>query len=134
VEITRPVQLSFRGEGMRRFPPRGARGGAPGATGRLHCEPTDGPAFAPPAYGIRYTGPCHFSMASQGGGGWGDPLNRKEEHVFADVRDGVVSVEAAKSVYGVVLCDGERAVDQAKTTQLRDRLRHGSPSAPRAND
>jgi N-methylhydantoinase B len=134
VEITRPVQLSFRGEGMRRFPPRGAHGGAPGTTGRLHCEPTDGPAFAPPAYGIRYTGPCYFSMASQGGGGWGDPLDRKEEHVLADVRDGVVSEEAAKSVYGVVLRDGGRAVDQAKTTRQRGLLRRGSPSAPRLSD
>ena len=133
VEIARPVQLSFRGEGMRRFPPRGAHGGAPGAIGRLHCEPTDGPAFAPPAYGIRYTGPCYLSMASQGGGGWGDPLDRKEEHVLADVRDGVVSEEAAKSVYGVVLCDGGRAVDQAKTTQQRGLLRRRSPSAPRPN-
>jgi len=48
VEITRPVQLMFRGEGTRRFAPRGVRGGLPGATGRLYCEPTDGPAFTPP--------------------------------------------------------------------------------------
>ena len=73
-------------------------------------------------------------MASQGGGGWGDPLNRKEEHVLADVRDGVVSEEAAKSVYGVVLRDGGGGVDQATTTQQRERLRRRSPSAPRPND
>jgi N-methylhydantoinase B len=62
-------------------------------------------------------------MASQGGGGWGDPLNRKEDHVLADVRDGVVSEEEATSVYGVVLRDGGHAVDQVKTTQQRDLLR-----------
>jgi N-methylhydantoinase B len=119
---------------MRRFPPRGAHGGSPGATGRLHCEPTDGPAFAPPAYGIRYTGPCHFSMASQGGGGWGDPLNRKEELVLADVRDGVVSEEAARNIYGVVLRHDGLAVDQAKTAQQRERIRRQSSSTIHPND
>jgi N-methylhydantoinase B len=123
VEITRPVQLSFRGEGLRRFAPRGVQGGEPGATGRLHCEPEDGPAFTPPPYGIRHTRPCRFSMASQGGGGWGDPLNRKGELVLADVCDGIVSEDAARSIYGVVLRDGCRAVDIAKTAEQRGRLR-----------
>jgi N-methylhydantoinase B len=129
VAITRPVQLSFRGEGMRRFAPRGVRGGKTGATGRLFCEPTDGPAFTPPAYGIRHTGPCRFSMTSQGGGGWGDPLDRKEECVLADVRDGLVSKAAALDIYGVVLCEGSRAVDHARTTQQRSLLRRRPPSA-----
>jgi N-methylhydantoinase B len=123
VEITRPVQLSFRGEGTRRFPPRGAHGGHPGARGRLHCEPAEGPAFTPPAYGIRYTGPCRFAMSSQGGGGWGDALERKEEHVLADVRDGLVSEDAALRIYGVVLRDGGAAIDHAKTIEQRSVLR-----------
>jgi hypothetical protein len=42
-------------------------------------------------------------MLSQGGGGWGDPLERKEESVLADVRDGLVSEEAALRLYGIVL-------------------------------
>jgi N-methylhydantoinase B len=123
VEITRPVQLSFRGEGMRRFAPRGVHGGEPGATATLNCRPSDGPAFQPPAYGLRHTGPCRLVMASQGGGGWGDPLDRKEEDVLADVRDGFVSEDAASRLYGVVLAEGCRAIDHAKTKQQRDLLR-----------
>jgi N-methylhydantoinase B len=123
VEIRCPVQLSFRGEGMRRFAPRGANGGHPGVTARLWCDPADAQAFAPPAYGIRHTGPCRFSMASQGGGGWGDPLNRSVDAVLCDVRDGIISREMAYETYGVVITDEGRAVDDAATRELRGLLR-----------
>lgn len=121
VEIARPVQFSFRGEGMRRFPPRGAQGGLPGALGELHCRPLDGPAFTPPAYGIRHTGPARFSMLSQGGGGWGDPLERDEDLVLRDVRDGLVSREMARDVYGVAIAADGRSIDAAETERLRAR-------------
>jgi N-methylhydantoinase B len=68
-------------------------------------------------------------MASQGGGGWGDPLDRKEERVLTDVRDGLVSKAAAMHTYGVVLCDGCRAVDHVKTARQRGVLRCRRPSA-----
>jgi len=38
-----------------------------------------------------------------GGGGFGDPRERDPEAVRADVRSGLVSAEAAESVYGVRL-------------------------------
>lgn len=123
VEIMRPVQFSFRGEGMRRFRPRGVQGGLPGAAGELHCEPADGPAFAPPAYGIRHVGPCRFRMKSQGGGGWGDPLDRDEMLVLRDVRDGLVSRQAMRDVYGVVIAADGRSVDAEATARERERRR-----------
>jgi hypothetical protein len=54
--------------------------------------------------------------------------------VLADVRDGVVSEEAARNIYGVVLRHGGLAVDQAKTAQQRERMRRQSSSAMRTND
>jgi N-methylhydantoinase B len=123
VEIMRPVQLSFRGEGMRGFAPRGANGGFPGATATLRCEPADAPAFAPPAYGIRHTGPCRFAMTSQGGGGWGDPLERSVEAVLNDVRDGIISRRKARDTYGVVIADDGRSVDHVGTKRSREMLR-----------
>ncbi len=42
-------------------------------------------------------------VATNGGGGYLDPLKRDPQAVLNDVRDKVVSVEAAKSVYGIVL-------------------------------
>jgi N-methylhydantoinase B len=54
----------------------------------------------------------------QGGGGYGDPLDRPPDAVRWDVANGAVSPEVAASVYGVVLADGE--VDAPATAQARD--------------
>jgi N-methylhydantoinase B len=131
VRIKRPVQLSFRGEGMRRFAPRGAAGGGAGALGQLHCVPDVGEAYTPPAYGIRHSSPCRFSMKSQGGGGWGDPLERVAEHVLGDVRDGIVSREMAFGIYGVVIAADGRSIEIEATRKKRDLLRRNTtPAAP----
>ncbi len=38
-----------------------------------------------------------------GGGGFGDPKKREREKVLRDVREGLVSPEAAEKVYGVTI-------------------------------
>jgi N-methylhydantoinase B len=62
---------------------------------------------------------------SCGGGGYGDPLDRDPEKVRWDVREGFVSLESARDVYGVVLDSGPEtyAVDRDATTRLRASLR-----------
>jgi N-methylhydantoinase B len=35
------------------------------------------------------------------GGGWGDPRQRERERVVADVRDGYITIETARDIYGV---------------------------------
>ena len=57
-----------------------------------------------------------------GGGGIGDPLSRPADSVLQDVINGVVSVEAAAEVYGVVVEKG--AVDEGKTKARRLALRN----------
>ncbi len=52
-----------------------------------------------------------FYLRWNGGGGFGDPLEREPAAVLVDVREGTVSLEAARDVYGVVLTDGAEAVD-----------------------
>ena len=59
-------------------------------------------------------------IASNGGGGYLDPLDRDPEAVLADVRDRLVSREAATTIYGTVLDDD--AVDVAMTAELRRSL------------
>lgn len=54
-----------------------------------------------------------------GGGGYGDPMTRPVAQVVADVRDGLVSVAAARAEYGVVLDAATLAVDTAATEALR---------------
>jgi N-methylhydantoinase B len=58
-----------------------------------------------------------------GGGGWGDPLEREAERVRADVERRFVSVDKARSDYGVVLDEASLTVDEAATAALRDELR-----------
>src|SRR5216683_1267546 len=62
-----------------------------------------------------------FQVQTQSGGGYGDPLERDPGRVLADVESGVVTVEGARAMYGVVV-DG-RQVDEAATATLRGVLR-----------
>ena len=82
-------------------------GGGDGVAGQGWIEPVDteadGPRFVPPKYGVRRQGPARMIAHTPGGGGWGDPYEREPERVLRDVRDGVVSVEAARREYGVVI-------------------------------
>jgi N-methylhydantoinase B len=61
------------------------------------------------------------------GGGYGEPREREPERVEADVRDGYVTLEDAREVYGVVLDRSTRVVDAEATAALRS-----APSRPRA--
>ncbi|GAB3125453.1 caprolactamase subunit beta [Novispirillum itersonii] len=54
-----------------------------------------------------------------GGGGYGNPFTRPAEAVALDVRDGLVTVEAARVEYGVVIDPLTFAVDAPATQALR---------------
>ena len=53
-----------------------------------------------------------------GGGGWGNPLSRPADKVRWDVIEGIVSADAAKSEYGVVLRP-DQSIDEAATARER---------------
>jgi N-methylhydantoinase B len=57
-----------------------------------------------------------------GGGGWGDPLERDVGKVVEDVREDMISREAARDLYGVVLDDDLR-LDLVATKALRLEMR-----------
>ncbi len=59
---------------------------------------------------IAYTG---------GGGGFGHPFDRDPHHVLEDVLHGYVSLEAAKSDYGVIIREGTFEVDEEETLKCR---------------
>ena len=54
-----------------------------------------------------------------GGGGWGEPQSRDPAAVARDVRDGLVSVADAASIYRVVIEADAGKVDHAATEKLR---------------
>jgi N-methylhydantoinase B len=75
--------------------------------------------------GERYMAECN------GGGGYGDPLERDPELVRLDARADFISLEAARDEYGVVLDVNTEQydVDYGATKELRRELlkkQHGS--------
>ena len=62
-----------------------------------------------------------FAVSWQGGGGWGDPLDRDPAAVEKDVARGAVSAAAARKIYGVVLKSGR--ADAKATATLRQKIR-----------
>jgi N-methylhydantoinase B len=62
-----------------------------------------------------------------GAGGSGSPLDRPTGTVLIDVERGLVSMERARSDYGVVIAEG--AVDEAATARLREQMRSVADTA-----
>jgi len=55
-----------------------------------------------------------------GGGGYGDPCLRKPEQVALEVKNGIISIEQAKDLYGVVVDPSTYEVDQDATQVIRE--------------
>ena len=106
---------------------QGLGGGWPGATirqmwiadgfhdGRLHK--VDRQHFGPKPGLMTMTNQDVFHVIWQGGGGYGDPLERDPQRVSDDVDNGAVSLEAARNIYGVI------PYDMPATQRLRDEMR-----------
>ena len=65
-----------------------------------------------------------------GGGGWGDPLERKPDAVERDVRNGKVSAAKAAELHGVVVDRESGRVDEKATRLLRSDLRAAAIEVP----
>jgi len=79
------------------------------------------------AVGIRLEPGDHMIYRSNGGGGFGNPLDRDPERVSADVELGWISREKASAVYGVVLRADESekdryVIDRNATTAMREKI------------
>ena len=72
-----------------------------------------------------------FRHELPGAGGWGPALERDLELVARDLRDGLVTIEAAARDYGVVAAGDPPVIDVAATEALRARLRSGTKAAAR---
>jgi len=103
-------------------PPRGRLGGETGMLGRLRL----GGGGALKGKG-RQAIPRGESavMEMPGGGGIGDPRERSLEAVARDLRDGLISPEAARDRYGVML-DRHGKIDTAASARLRARSQPNS--------
>jgi N-methylhydantoinase B len=71
-----------------------------------------------------------FRHELPGAGGWGDALDRDLALVAKDLRDGLVTTEAAARDYGVVAAGDPPVIDAAATAALRARLHATRPKLP----
>jgi N-methylhydantoinase B len=117
-ELLEDGAVSVEGDGQR-FRPWGFLGGKDGSPAKVELTHVNGDVVELPSKipyrhlekGDRITahGPC--------GGGYGDPLQRDPSAVLNDVLDGLISIEAARSDYAVVIVG--HTVDEAATRALR---------------
>jgi N-methylhydantoinase B len=90
------------GYGRFKFPPWGVDGGQEGLTNFARITRADG---TEETYGkvsrVKLRRGDMVSLVTGTGGGWGDPRMRSRDAVLRDVRDGFISAETARDVFGV---------------------------------
>jgi N-methylhydantoinase B len=87
-----------------KHPPYGLRGGQPGAAARVVMNPGRADERVLPSKFVMTMGRGDvLSGELPGSGGWGNAMKRDPAAVLEDVRQGKVSVERARSVYGVAI-------------------------------
>ena len=122
-------------------PPHGVVGGTAGAGGGCWITDASGRrTFLPQMHHVRVAPDQTWTIVSTGGGGYGDPLEREDTQVYADVRDGLISAERAREIFGVVVregAEGELVIDSEATEAARAKLtpskfEHGAvaPTSP----
>jgi N-methylhydantoinase B len=60
-----------------------------------------------------------YRQIAGGGGGYGDPFQRPAERILEEVRSQLISVEKAKTDYGVVIDELTMTIDRESTARLR---------------
>jgi len=111
-----------------------ARGSYPADTAEATADESIARVWLPPEGAGRVPVPEGHLLSdfTQGGGGYGDPLDREPEAVVRDVRRRVVSRRSANLIHGVVL-DEEGNLDAAATdarrAEVREERRTGVPAA-----
>jgi N-methylhydantoinase B len=113
---------------------QGARGGGPGGPVRSFKREVSGELAPQPACaGVELAPGESIVSVSSGGGGYGPAWAREPERVSHDVREGYVSLERAREVYGVVMAPDGR-IDPDATALRRARLAGRGPGDGETSD
>lgn len=122
--------VGARGQERLRFAPWGLAGGEAGSCGKVVLNPN-----TPREQELSKIAMLPFepgdviSFRSPAGGGWGNPKMRDAASVLADVRSGLLSIDAARKRYGVALrrAGGRLSVDEAATAKARAAMSDAAP-------
>jgi N-methylhydantoinase B len=99
------------------FPARGVQGGLPGARSQFVIN---GELFVDPKKTIMVNDRDVVTCSGGGGGGFYPPHTRDPNRVLSDVRDGIVSLEAARETYKVAVNPENLEIDWIETKRLRE--------------
>ena len=120
--LTDEVRFSMRTD-KHTIEPFGGAGGLPGGKGACLVNPESNAAKQLPSrFGDhRLQRSDLIRIERPGGGGLGDPFKRPVDKVVDDVRQGYVSIERARTHYGVALhaVDGDVILQEKETSILR---------------
>ena len=99
------------------YVPFGVQGGGPAAPNRVSLT-SHGETWVPPmrskAERVPLRAGDRVSLASPGGGGFGDPMTRDPADVESDLNAGLISVEAALQVYGATITNSVQKGDRVE--------------------
>lgn len=110
--------------------PYGLYGGYPGKPSQNVLNPNGNAQLLPSKLTITIHAGDVFRHELPGSGGWGDPLEREPRKVLRDVRNGLLSIAAARAQYGVVINPDGPSVDIEATEQERHRICSARGPAP----
>ncbi len=101
-------------------PAFGLHGGGIGSLNSIRLRYPDGKAHTPLSLDLLKGVPrgTIYHQLAGGGGGYGDPKKRRADLVVEEVRNGIISPQAARSVYGVTVDESSLAVETAVPTSL----------------
>jgi N-methylhydantoinase B len=102
-------------------PARGAHGGMNGTLNKIELTYPDGRRYLCTTKDLVEAVPkgARYFQQAGGGGGYGDPFLRPAKKVAEEVRNGVISREAARRDYGVAVNEKTFEVDEEETAKLR---------------
>ncbi|UCC29525.1 MAG: hydantoinase B/oxoprolinase family protein [Phycisphaerales bacterium] len=102
-------------------PAFGLFGGCSGSLNSIKLRYPDGTEYVPRSLDLisDVPGGTVYRQVAGGGGGYGSPHERPMTLVTEEVRNGVISVEAARDVYGVVVDEDTCEIDEAATLSRR---------------
>ena len=101
-------------------PALGAHGGGPGTLNKIWLRYPDGRQYVCTTKDLVRGVPrgTLYHQDAGGGGGYGEPKQRRASKVAMEVRNEIISRQAAREEYGVVL-RADWSVDEEETARLR---------------
>ena len=104
-------------------PAFGLYGGGEGSLNSIKLQYPDGREYLPLSLDLITGVPAGvvYHQLAGGGGGYGDPKHRPAKLVAREVRNGIISPQAARDMYGVVVDENTFEIDEKATSSLRER-------------